>query len=199
MSTELIESDYWSEDFNNLQLAGRTLQSKEFEACCFMDCNFSDGMFKHCKFVDCEFIRCNLSMLKFDSSEFNEVVFKQSKLSGIDWTRISLSNLMANSPFKFIECMMNDSSFFGMQLAELIATDCKIHRVDFRDGDFSKVNFSASELTGSLFNNTTLTAADFTDAIEYDIDVNFNRINNAKFSRLEAVRLLTHLGVTLVD
>lgn len=196
---ELTENDYWSEDFTHLQLTGQTLQNKAFESCRFVDCNFSDGIFNQCKFIDCEFIRCNLTMLNFKSSELHEVSFKQSKLTGIDWTRISLSNLVTNSPFQFTECMLNDSTFFGMQLTELVATDCKIHRVDFRDGDFSEANFTASEFTGSLFNNTNLTAVDFTDAIEYDIDVNYNRINAAKFSRSEAVRLLTHLGITLVD
>ena len=199
MGTELNEVSYWSEDFTNLQLLGQTVANKEFEACRFIDCNFSDGVFRDCKFVDCEFIHCNLSLLTPDYSEFNNVTFKQSKLNGIDWTKISLSNLMASNPFQFQQCLLNDNSFFAMQLNKLIATDCKIHRVDFRDGDFTEANFSDSEFDGSLFNNTNLTEADFTDALEYDIDINFNRVNKAKFSRVEAMRLLAHLGITLVD
>ena len=199
MHSIFAENLYWSEDFCELQFAAQTITSKEFEACRFLDCNFSDAVFKHCKFIDCEFIRCNLSMLVPSYSEFNDVVFKKSKLNGIDWTKISLDNLMANNPFKFVESMLNDSTFFGMALVGLVASDCKLHRVDFRDGNFTRADFSASEFTGSLFNNTNLTEANFSDALEYDIDLNFNKLNNAKFSRVEALRLLTHLGINLVD
>lgn len=76
---------------------------------------------------------------------------------------------------------------------------CKVHNVDFRDGDFSEANFTYSDFTGSLFSNTNLSGADFSEATDYDIDVLHNKIKHAKFSRFEAVRLLEGLEIELVD
>ena len=54
-------------------------------------------------------------------------------------------------------------------------------------------------LSNSLFSNTNLTKAKFSGAINYDININRNKVEKASFSRHEAVRLLDALGINLVD
>lgn len=191
--------EYSSQSFNNLDLSGKELTSKEFDGCIFKECDFAEAILNKSKFVDCHFIRCNLSLVKVEQSQFFDVVFEECKAVGIDWTRVSWSQYVFCSPIKFYKSIINDSSFFGLSLEELEIEECKAHDVDFREGDFSSANFYNTDFTNSLFNKTNLTGASFIEAINYDIDIHFNEVSKAKFSRLEAVRLLEGLDIELVD
>ena len=94
---------------------------------------------------------------------------------------------------------MNDGIFFGLSLEELVIEQCKAHDVDFREGNFTDSNFTYTDFSNSLFNKTNLTGVNFAEAISYNIDIYFNEIKRAKFSRHEAVRLLGSLDIELVD
>ncbi len=191
--------EYLSKNFKGLNLSGNELISKEFDNCNFSDCDFSGAILDKSKFIDCNFVKCNLSLIKIEQSKFIDVMFEECKAIGIDWTKASWSNFKLNSPIRFYKCIINDSSFFGLSLEEIIIEECKAHDVDFREGNFSESNFSYTDFSNGLFNNTNLTGANFSEAINYNIDVYFNIISRAKFSRCEATRLLDSLGVELVD
>jgi uncharacterized protein YjbI with pentapeptide repeats len=199
MNPEDKKSEYWSETFTGLDFAGLEISSKEFDGCTFRDCDFSEATFTRCNFVDCEFTKCNLSVVKLEYSKFSEVTFHESKLIGINWTRVSWPRLVFSSPIKFYKCLLNDSSFFGLELQEIVIEECKAYHVDFREGDFSRANFTYTDLSGCLFGNSNLSAADFSEATNYDIDIYQNVIKGARFSRFEAVRLLDSLEIELVD
>ena len=130
---------------------------------------------------------------------FSDVFIEGCKVIGVDWTRASWSQYALASPIKLFKSIINDSSFFGLSLEEIEIEECKAHDVDFREGNFSQANFSHTDFTNSLFNNTNLTGASFIEATNYNIDIYFNEITKAKFSRFEAVRLLDSLNVELVD
>ncbi|NQY26347.1 MAG: pentapeptide repeat-containing protein [Piscirickettsiaceae bacterium] len=197
---DLDEKDeYWSENFKNLDFSGQEISSKEFDGCTFEKCNFSEATFKRCNFVDCEFINCNLSIVKMEYSTFSDVCFKDSKLIGINWTQAAWPGLIFTSPIKFYKSILNESSFYGLSLQDLVLEECKAHNVDFREGDFSNSNFTHTELSGSIFANTNLSGADFSEATDYDIDIYQNILKKAKFSRFEAIRLLDSLEIELVD
>lgn len=87
----------------------------------------------------------------------------------------------------------------GLKLNEIIIEECKAHEVDFREGSFCNANFTFTDFTNSLFNETNLSGSDFTEAVNYLIDINNNKIKGAKFSRLEALSLLEYLGIELID
>jgi uncharacterized protein YjbI with pentapeptide repeats len=76
--------------------------------------------------------------------------------------------------------------------------DCKVHDVDFSEGGFVKAIFCGSELTHSRFHNTDLRQADFSEAHHYQIDVRQNRLDKARFSRIDALGLLDSLGIELL-
>ncbi|MEP4890726.1 MAG: pentapeptide repeat-containing protein [Aliiglaciecola sp.] len=192
-------NEYWSETFTELDLSDEEVSGKEFEGCSFDKCNFSNSAFNRCVFIDCEFTDCNLSNIKIDFSTFSDVSFRDSKLIGIDWTKAAWSELIYNSPVSFHTSILNHSSFYGLCLHDLVLQGCKAISVDFREADFSHANFTFTDLQGSLFDNTNLTAVDFSDATDYHIDIHRNTLKNAKFSRFEAVRLLESLDIQLVD
>ena len=196
---DIDQSENISTRFEGLELSGVTLNTKEFDDCTFVDCDFSETTFSKCKFIDCHFIRCNLSVVKLSYSRLMDVVFENSKMIGVDWTKAAWPNIVSGSPVRFMKCILNDSSFYGLELRELVMDECKIHDADFREADLTEADFQYSDLSYSQFHHTNLSSANFVEATNYDIDINSNNVKGARFTRLEAVRLLEGLGVELVD
>lgn len=199
MDIDDTTSEYWSETFKDMELPGAVLANREFESCAFTGCDFSNITFDHCKFIDCTFSQCNLSVADLGYSRLLDVIFHECKLVGINWTRASWPSMGLHSPLQFYKSILNDCSFFGLAMQELVMEECKVQQADFREGDFSRSRFSYTDFTGSLFGKSNLTEADFSEATAYDIDVYQNTLTGAKFTRYEAVRLLESLGLELVD
>jgi fluoroquinolone resistance protein len=193
------QKDYYSEKFEQLKLPGQEINSMVFEECVFNECDFSEATFARCKFIECHFLKSNLSVVKFDYSRFNDVFFEDCKIIGVDWTRLDWPSIALSSPIKFLRCNISDTTFFGLGLREISIEECKAHDVDFREGDFSGANFINTDFANSMFNGTDLTGADFTEAINFRIDINHNKITKAIFSRHEALNLLDGLDIELVD
>ncbi|MDX1342732.1 MAG: pentapeptide repeat-containing protein [Reinekea sp.] len=193
------QTEYVSETFVGLELANTEFVHKEFDGCVFKDCNFSDSVFDHCKFIECEFRNCNLSLMKPKYSRFMDVLFSESKLVGVDWTTAQWSNMSLPAPIGFYKSVLNDSSFYGLYLAELRLEECSARDVDFREGDFHDAQFAGSDFSNALFNSANLGAANFEYAENYFIDLNHSNIKGAKFSRDEAVNLLLSLDIELLD
>ncbi len=193
------KESYLSETFNDLKLSGEEIRSLVFEECNFKECNFSEATFNRCKFIDCHFEKCNLSVAKLNQSRFSDVIFEECKVIGVDWTKAAWPNIELSSSLKFYKCIINDSSFFGLSLQQIVIEECKAHDVDFRDGDYSEADFKYTDFANSLFRQSNLTSVDFTEAVNYQIDIYINEIKNAKFSRYEAVSLLDSLDIELVD
>ena len=193
------EDDYFEQVFTDLNLASEIIVAKEFDGCTFESCDFSEMTFRQCKFSDCRFLKCNLSVIDIDNSKFTDVLFEDCKIIGVDWTKGVWPGLALGSPIGFKRCAIDASSFYGLSLKGVAIERCRAHDVDFREADFSRSNFSYTDLSNSLFGNTNLSNANFFEAFNYAIDVNQNVIAGAKFSRLEALRLLEGLGIELVD
>ncbi|MDA3947443.1 MAG: pentapeptide repeat-containing protein [Helicobacteraceae bacterium] len=199
MSTVEFQDDNFAEEFRDLDVSSAEIFSKEFDDCTFINCDFSEAQLCHCIFEDCHFLKCNLSVIKVDASRFLNVVFEESKLSGIDWTKAAYSDVLLDAPLTFLNCVVDYSSFYGLTLQTLVMRECKACDVDFRESDLSQADFRESDLTDTLFRHTNLSSADFTLAENYTIDINVNTIQGAKFSRYEAFSLLDGLDITLVD
>jgi len=193
------QKEYFSLTLTEQILINQKLGSTSFEDCSFINCDFSETEFRACHFSSCSFSQCNLSLVKFINCRFTDVVFEDSKVLGIDWTKAKWSNIPLLSPLKFFNCLMNYSSFMGLSLNELVIERCKALEVDLRGADLRDAHFQYTDFTNSLFNETNLTGADFTDAENYQINIHQNKIKGAKFSRYQALSLLESLGVELVD
>lgn len=190
---------YLSANFEQLSLSDATVSGKEFEDCGFTGCNFSRTQFYNCRFIDCQFSGCNLSLAQFEACRFSDVNFENCKLLGVDWTQVYWPQLLFHAPISFDRCMLNDGNFFGLKLDELRMTGCSAVNVDLRQASLKEAKFNATDFRESLFNSTDLREADFSDAINYDIDIHHNPLKGAQFSRGEAVRLLEYLDITLTD
>ena len=192
-------NSYLSENFHDLQFLQEVINSIAFEECIFIECDFSESTFEQCKFIDCQFTKCNLSLVNFAHSRFTDVAFEECKIIGVDWTKAVWPKIALFSPVKFTKSTLNDSSFFGLSLKEIVIEECQARDADFREGDFSEANFTYTDFSNCLFNNTNLAGVDFSEAVNYTIDIFQNEIKGAKFSRYEVVSLLDSLDIELID
>lgn len=191
--------EYFSQKITNIDMAAEKITCKEFEGCTFIDCDFSETVIEDSRFIDCEFSGCNLSLITIEQSRFSDVEFNDCKIVGVNWTSAVWPRIAHSSLLRFYKSIISDSGFFGLKLPEIVIEECKAHNVDFGNCDFSDSNFSYTDFLNSVFDNTNLTGVDFSEALNYDIDIYNNLIKNAKFSRFEAVRLLKSLGIKLID
>ncbi len=193
------KQEYLSQTFDNLDISTEEINCKIFEDCSFIECNFSATLFSKCKFIDCHFSKCNLSVTKINYSKFLNITFDECKIIGINWTKASWPNIELSSPIEFHKCILNDSSFFGLSLKDIIIESCKAHDVDFRECNLSQADFTYTDFSYSLFNKTNLSEADFTEATNYNINIFQNNVKKAKFCNYEALRLLDCLEIELID
>ncbi len=169
--------EYYSQSFNTLESNGEHLSNLEFEDCTFIKCDFSDAVMLKCRFINCSFVDCNMNSIKV-----------------AHWPSIASFEAL-----KFNGCLISYSSFYGLELQEIVIQECKALEVDFREGNFNGSDFSHTNFGGSLFAKTRLKKVNFEEATDYQIDVLNNDIQGAKFSRYEAVNLLQGLGIELLD
>ncbi len=200
MSVEFDGAD----DFDDAVFRGVTVEpgtrvvGKQFDGCRFEHCSFQEGEFLDCAFRDSTFEGCNLSMWKVTNTTFLDVVFRQSKLTGVDWTAARWSTVGAPVTFED-HCVLDLGVFLGLTLTRAVFRDCSAHDVDFSEADLSGSDFSGTDLHGARFNHTNLTKTRFETAINYTIDPRGNLVKGARFALPEAASLLRALGVELVD
>lgn len=193
----LSQNEFYETNFNGLKHVAIDIKSKTFENCQFTNANFSEVKFLSCKFIDCEFNSCNLSGAEFLSTSFSEVIFDDSKLIGINWTKVKWPLIKLTSALKFYKSNLSHSSFYELDLKELVIEECKAHDVDFRGGDFSNSSFILTDFERSMFMRTKLHSADFTDATNYNIDPNENDIRKAKFTMPDVINLLHSFDIEI--
>ena len=190
-------TEFYEQNFSSLSHPSTIIEDKLFEQCQFINANFSESQFIRCKFVDCEFNNCNLSAVKFKASLFNNVTFFESKVIGVNWTMLNWPLIRLSSPFHFYNSILSHSSFYGLELQELVIEACIAHDVDFREADLRRANFKLTDFEKSQFVHTKLNAADFTEAHSYSIDPTKNEIRKAKFSLPDAIHLLDGFDIQI--
>lgn len=195
----LSEREYDDESLADLDLVGATLDGIRFRDCSFTRCNFSEATLARCRFSDCEFQDCNLSLAVLTGSGFDGTRFTDCKMVGINWTKAHWPRLRTAKAWVFKRCVLNDSSFFGLDLREFALIDCRAIDVDFTDANGEDADFSDTDLRDSVFARTRLVGANFSGAQNYRIDIFNNDIKRARFSLPEAVALLDSLDVELQD
>ncbi|WP_228417810.1 pentapeptide repeat-containing protein [Chryseobacterium oranimense] len=84
------------------------LSKGEYENCIFRNCNFEYADLSGFTFTDCEFSGCNLSMAKLIKTAFHEVIFKECKMFGLQFSECNPFGLS----FIFDGCLLNNSVFY---------------------------------------------------------------------------------------
>jgi uncharacterized protein YjbI with pentapeptide repeats len=182
-----------------MRLERAQLVSNEFIDCKFQRCSLVESVLRDCRFIDCVFLGCDLSLVQAPNSVFSAVRFEDSKILGVNWTLANWSAPRLGEPMVFSRCAISHSTFIGLHLQGIQIKDCVAANVDFREADLSQADFSGTDLSDSLFGNTNLEEADLSGARDYHIDPGKNTLRGARFSLPEALALLYHMDIVLVD
>lgn len=200
MTADFGAVDYYADQtFQGIVWERSQMVSVEFDECTFIDCSFVESHFVSCKFSECTFQRCDLTMAQLTGTLFAGPVFEESKLVGIDWTLAAWPPLRLQNTLRFSRCAMGHSTFIGLKLSRMQLTGCTAANVDFRESDLSKADFTGTDLAGSMFHHTELAGADLSRAKNYQIRPADNNVKGARFSLPEAITLLHHMDIKLVD
>ena len=130
-------------------------------------------------------------------SSWNNVVFEDSSLMGVNWAQAKWPQIKLSSAIQFFSCNISYSSFFGLALSSINIQMCKAHQVDFREADLSSANLTNSDFEGCFFMKTILNGADLSDAVNYHIDVLQNPVKKTIFSFPEVVNLLHSFDIVI--
>lgn len=177
-------------DKNNADL--QDTKGCEFSECEFLNIDFTNYSFANSKFLDCKFINCNLSNISTPNASFRDLIFKNCKIIGVNWSQTSSLSFV-----EFHDCVLDYGIFQNMKLSGAKILNCSAKEVDFSESNFSKAIFSGSNLLNSNFNMSNLESSDFRGAFNYSIDIKETKIKKAKFNMPEAMELLKGLGVII--
>lgn len=194
-------TEYTTQDFKNLTCREQTFKGIQFAGCNFFKLSAGGSSFAHCQFEDCTFRHCDLNLAVLQHCTFKNATFEDCQLVGINWMATNLAqfkNVFAH-PLDFYRCVLNHAIFMGLNLQKVQMVDCIAKNVSFEEADLSHANCQRTEFTGSRFNLTNLTDADFSGARQYMISPTQNTLKKTKFSLPEAITLLDGLDILLVD
>ncbi|MEM7336583.1 MAG: pentapeptide repeat-containing protein [Chloroflexota bacterium] len=191
--------DYEDQQFKQLSAEKEQFKGLYFEDCHFIDCLFSEATFERCQFNECTFQNCDLSLTVWEGSSFQNGRFKHSKLIGVDWTRLTWSKYVKESPLRFEHCALDYGTFIGLSIQKQKMSSCSLKEVDFTEANLTGTVFDDCDLTGTQFRHTNCTKAQFQTAKNYLINPKINDLTNAQFALPEAVNLLHAMDIVISD
>jgi uncharacterized protein YjbI with pentapeptide repeats len=199
--TTLTSHDTYEETaFKKLTFTGEVVEHAEFHDCTFSRCDFSETAFRRCRFIGCTFDDCAMKMTKFEGSTLARAAFNKCNLLGVDWTEADWSDWAAQSgSLSFTDCNLTYSVFLRLELKGMKLTGCEAREANFAEAILTEADLSGADFTGAVFLNTDLTGANLVGAKGYSISIYDNKTKRARFSLPEAVRLLYHMDIVMVD
>lgn len=179
--------------FDKVVLMGSELRHREFEGCVFNQCDFSNSDFSGNTFSECEFIDCNLSMLLLGQTSLQDVSFRNCKLLGIQFQHCN--DFLFEVSFE--QCALDYASFAHKKMPKTKFINCSMKETVLVGTNLTQAFFDQCNLENAVFNETQLAEADFTTAINYKIDPQFNPMKKAKFSTSGILGLLSQYDIKI--
>lgn len=194
---ELTDGEFYSEQiFKKIDLTEKKFRNIEFYKCTFKDSNFFKTVFIECTFENCTFENSDVSLINLGGSRLQDVLFTECKGTGVDWTILERPYSFS-SKMNFKGCRLDSSSFYKMELHNILFEECSIKEADFIESDLTKASFKSSDLLNSRFNNSNLSLADFSGAINYRIDPNQCKLKKTVFTMPDAMNLLSGYDIII--
>lgn len=191
-----MEQQYIAEQsFEKQNFSKEPLPPGEYEACYFSNCNFTNSPLSGIRFIECEFSDCNLSTAILNDTFFQDVEFRDCKLIGLQFDRCNDFGFSVN----FEHCKLSHSSFYRLRLTKTSFLNSVLHEVDFTETDLSESIFDKCDLLRANFENSVLEKTDFSNAYNYSIDPEINRIKGAKFSYPGLTGLLDKYDIRIIQ
>ena len=168
----------YDKTFDNTDFTEKPLQLGDYENCSFINCDLSNAVLSEINFTECEFTGCNLSLAKVSQTAFRDIVFKDCKLLGLHFEYCNIFLFKVD----FENSLLNLSSFYQLKIKNTRFKGCSLHEVDFTETELTGSVFDNCDMAGAIFDNSILEKADFRTSGNYSINPETNRIKKAKFS-----------------
>ena len=187
--------------FKDLDLSGQTFEALEFIGCSFQNCKFNEVTFQKVHFEECTFTKCDLSLAKLPQTQFKRVTFTSCRLMGINWAAANWEkkSLLEYQQVDFKDCLLDHAIFIGLDLKSTSFSGSRARSLDFEGANLTGAIFHNADLEGTRFVQCDLTEADFTGAVNYQINASANTLRQTRFSLPEAIALLHGLDIILED
>ena len=191
-----MEQEYIvNKTFEKIDSGKAPLLKAEYECCRFLNCSFSESDLSGFQFTECEFSGCNLSLVKLNNTSLRDVKFNDCKMLGLHFDACSTFGLS----FSFENCILNHSSFYGLDIRKTLFKNAALQEVDFALCDLTGAIFDQCDFKFAGFHNTILERADLRTSFNYLIDPELNRIKKAKISIYGTPGLLNKYDLTIDD
>ena len=176
--------------FEDLATEGAAISGKDFQRCVFRRCKLPQSRWPETRFEDCVFEDCDLTRMAPQGLAFRGVIFKSSKLMGVEW-----SGLGSLPDLAFDGCDLRYASFVDLRLRALRVVGCLVREANFLSVDLTEADFTGSDLTGSTITGCTLAKANFARADGVFFDPQKNNAKAPAFAAETAVLLMRSYGV----
>lgn len=164
--------------YRNIKPSDLEGQERTFEDCKFINCDLSYANLSHITFINCVIDTCNLSLIKITDTGFQDVDFKDCKITGVNFGDSSNFSLSVS----FTKCVLDFTVWHKKKLKGTLFNECSFEEADFSETDLTNALFEKCNLNRAIFNRTILKGADLRTAYNFNIDPENNSINKAKFS-----------------
>lgn len=166
------------ETFTKITADQLTGHSRNYENCKFINCDFSYADMYRLVFVDCVFDGCNLSLANVNDTGFQNIQFKHSKLSGVNFGKAN--DFLFEVHFE--HCILDNTVFFKKKNKKARFNECSMVETDLTECDLTDAKFINCNLNRAFFDRTILKGADLRTSYNYTIDPDNNSIKKAQFS-----------------
>lgn len=168
------------EDLTFRKITAGELRShgRSFENCTILNSEFQNADLSDLMFADCQFRECNLALCNVGNTAFQNVLFMDCKLVGIDFSKAG--DFLFEVSFE--NCLLDNAIFYKKKNKSARFSNCSLVEADFSEADLSNVVFDNCNFFRAFFDRSVLKGADFTTSYNYSIDPDTNIIKKAKFS-----------------
>jgi len=184
---------YEDQAFDTIDYSEKILPRSEYIDCHFTNCNFSKAAISASDFIGCAFTGCNFSLAVMDNTGLKNVVFKDCKMVGIDFSKCS--DFLFSVSFE--NCPLDYSSFFEKKMKKTVFHGCSLKESDFTGTDLAMAVFENCDLSNASFVRSNLEKADFRTARHYSFDPDLNKMKKAKFSHEGVIGLLAKYNLDI--
>ena len=185
---------YDDKTFISQSFTGQIMRGGEYNNCTFKKCDLKESQFVQTKFIDCVFEECDLSMMKWDRSALNNVVFKHCKILGVNFSHCA--DFLFSVQFE--SSILDYSSFMGKKMHKTKFLKSSLKETTFTQADLSGSVFDECNLLDTVFRQTNLTSVNFSTAYDFIIEPELNTINKAIFATHSLPGLLHKYNLKIV-
>jgi uncharacterized protein YjbI with pentapeptide repeats len=151
------EGVYLSLEYENVDLADRSVISAEIDQCRFRTVNFGRGEMERTRITDSVFQGCDFANFRVSASSLVRAVLGGSRMTGMSWADGSWQEVTVEG------CRMDMSSFRFSRFKNVLFSDCKLIQSDFQAADLRGARFERCDLTGAQFSKAQMEGTRLSD------------------------------------